>query len=207
MVVGLVCHMEHTTCQGLHPLQGNDSRTAKGGIPLDGKHSMDTSQDEAWTWQSPSSATFCCSSSERSQQDTEAAQLKFEPPPSRLLNDTLKGLMRVYMDEHGLEALEPHRTEPIPHSVICLIMGLLRQTATHHDADGKEILRVVADDLQHFSLRALVATHMQTGLGKAETTSKTKEMTLKDMTRSNVTWNIDGIYVIEPTKRQLQSMV
>ena len=134
-------------------------------------------------------------------------QLKFEPPPSRLLNDTLKGLMRVYMDEHGPEALEPHRTEPIPHSVICSVMGLLRQTATHHDAEGKEILRVVADDLHHFSLRALVATHMQTGLRKAETTSKTKKMTLKDMTRSNVTWKIDGIYVTAPTKRQLQSMV
>ena len=98
--------------------------------------------------------------------------------------------MRVYMDEHGPEALEPHRTEPIPHGVICSIMGLLRQTATHHDGNGKEVLQIVADDLKHYSLRALVATHMQTGLRKAETTSKTKKMTLKDMTRSNLTWNI-----------------
>ena len=136
-------------------------------------------------------------------------QLKFEPPPSRLLNDTLKGLMRVYMDEHGPEALEPHRTEPIPHDVICSIMGLLRQTATHHGSDGKEVLQIVADDLKHYSLRAMVATHMQTGLRKAETTksSKTKKMALKGMARSNLTWNIDGIYVTEPTKRQLQSMV
>jgi hypothetical protein len=86
-------------------------------------------------------------------------------------------------------------------------MGLLRQTATHHDADGKEVLQVLADDLKHYGLRALVATHMQTGLRKAETTSMTKKTTLKDMTRSNLTWNIDGIYVTEPTKRQLQSMV
>ena len=86
-------------------------------------------------------------------------------------------------------------------------MGLLRQTATHHDADGKEVLQVLADDLKHYGLRALVATHMQTGLRKAETTSMTKKTTLKDTTRSNLTWNIDGIYVTEPTKRQLQSMV
>ena len=111
------------------------------------------------------------------------------------------------MEEHGPEALEPHRTEPIPHATICSIMSLLRQTATHHDSGGKEVLQIVADDLKHYSLRALVATHMQTGLRKAETTSKTKKMTLKDMTRSNLTWNIDGIYVTEPTKRQLQSMV
>ena len=59
------------------------------------------------------------------------------------------------MDEHGPEALEPHRTEPIPHGVICSIMGLIRQTATHHDGNGKEVLQIVADDLKHYSLRAL----------------------------------------------------
>ena len=134
-------------------------------------------------------------------------QLKFEPPPSRVLNNTLKGLMRVYMEEHGPEALEPHRTEPIPHHVTCSIMGLLRQTAVHYDSNGTEVLRTDAGDLKHHSLRALVATHMQTGLRKAETTSKTKKMTLKDMTRSNLTWNIDGVYVTEPTKRQLGGMV
>ena len=94
-------------------------------------------------------------------------QLKFEPPLSRLLYNTLKCLMRVYMDGHGPEALGPHRREPIPHIIICSIMGLLRQTATHHDNDGKEVLQVVADlkvadDLKHYSLRALVATFMCT---------------------------------------------
>ena len=71
MVVSLVCHMEYATCQGLHPLQGHNSRAAEGGIPLDGKHSLDAGQDEAWAWQSLSPATFCCSGSERSQQDIE----------------------------------------------------------------------------------------------------------------------------------------
>ena len=134
-------------------------------------------------------------------------QMKFEPPPSRVLNDTLKGLMRAYQEEHGPEALEPHRTEPIPHNQTCGLMRLLRQTDIHCDAGGKKILQTVADDLMHHSLRALVSTHMETGLRKAETTSKTKIMTLKDMTRANLTWSIDGIYVTEPSRRQLESLV
>jgi hypothetical protein len=134
-------------------------------------------------------------------------QLKFEPPPSRVLNDTLKGLMRCYQEVHGPEALEPHRTEPIPHKVICGLMQLLRQTKLHCDDDGKPVLQTVADDLLHHSLRALVATHMATGLRKAETTSKAKSMTTKDMTRANLTWCIDGIYASAPSKRQLESLV
>ena len=86
-------------------------------------------------------------------------------------------------------------------------MRLLRQTDIHCDAGGKKILQTVADDLMHHSLRALVSTHMETGLRKAETTSKTKIMTLKDMTRANLTWSIDGIYVTEPSRRQLESLV
>ena len=136
-------------------------------------------------------------------------QLKFEPPPSRVLNDTLKGIMRIYQEIHGPEALEPHRTEPIPHNVICELMQLLKQTKLHCDSDheGKPVLQTVADDLLHHSLRALVATHMETGLRKAETTSKTKSMTTKDMTRANLTWCIDGIYVTAPSRRQLESLV
>ena len=66
VVDSLVCHMEYTTCQSLHPLQSNGSRAAEGGIPLDSKHSLDVSQDEAWAWQSSPPATFCCSGYERS---------------------------------------------------------------------------------------------------------------------------------------------
>ena len=134
-------------------------------------------------------------------------QMKFEPPPSRVLNDTLKGLMRAYQEEHGPESLEPHRTEPIPHKETCGLMRLLRQTDIHCNVRGTKILQTVADDLMHHSLRALVATHMETGLRKAETTSKTKVMTLKDMTRANLTWSIDDIYVTEPSRRQLESLV
>ena len=71
MVDSLVCHLEHTTCQGVHPLQSFNSRAATRRFSLDSEHPLDAGKDETWTWQDASLATICSSSPQRSQQNTE----------------------------------------------------------------------------------------------------------------------------------------
>ena len=131
--------------------------------------------------------------------------LDMEPPPSRQLNRVLRGIMNRYAELHGPEALQPQRTVPIPHQV----------TADLHDlykSNGKEVLPgLVTDNTTRYwkSVTALSATHKETGLRKAETTSATRKFTKCDLPVGSCRWNIAGEYVSPrgPTEAQLRGMV
>ena len=114
--------------------------------------------------------------------------------------------MNRYAELHGPESLQPHRTVPIPHPVTVKPHLLYK-------SKGREILPGLITDgatsLYWKSVVALSATHKETGLRKAETTSDTKAFTKCDLPVGYCRWNIAGEYVSPngPTLQELQSMV
>ena len=132
--------------------------------------------------------------------------LDLEPPPSRMLNRVLRGIMNRYAELHGPESLQPHRTVPIPHSVTAELHRLYRSF-------GVEIAPGLVTDgatsLYWSSVAALSAVHKETGLRKAETTSISKKLTKLDLSLRHCRWNIDGRYVSGngPTREELEAMV
>ena len=134
--------------------------------------------------------------------------LGFEPPPSSVINRGLKALMNFYVEEHGPEALEPRRCEPIPFDVIIQLVRLVR-TANVKLLIGKSKSMTTdgASSLLWRSLEAITAVHTDSGFRKAETTSIKKLFTKKGMSRSNLVWVIAGITLRDPSKEQLLAMV
>ena len=134
------------------------------------------------------------------------SDLEFDPPPSRMLNRVLRGIMNRYAELHGPEALQPHRTVPIPHHVTVELHLLYKSC-------GRTVLPGLVTDgatsLHWQSVAALSATHKETGLRKAETTSKTRKFTKLDLSLKHCRWNIAGHYVSPdgPTESELNAMV
>lgn len=126
-----------------------------------------------------------------------------EPPPMAAINLVLKGLNRSYLDLHGPEALEVHRTEAIPHRWQVELVRLFRSSGRklgQHTTQGGTSRTWV-------SLRALLCTLSQTGMRKAEVTSQTRAFTKADLARSNLTWVVRGVVTQDPTREQLLSLV
>ena len=111
--------------------------------------------------------------------------LGFEPPPSSVLNRCLKAIMNYYVDTHGAEALEPHRTEPIPFATIVELIRLVR--STRQKVSTVDTLTDGASSLFWTSLDCLISVHTDTGFRKAETTSRTKVFTNTGTSRAHLT--------------------
>jgi hypothetical protein len=127
--------------------------------------------------------------------------LGYTMPELKAVNLAVKALQNRYVTVHGPESLEPHRKEPIPFE---LVEGLVRLfgcvgTVLAGVVISKEILWV--------SLIAMVALHYQSGLRKGETTSQTKHLNKRDMSRASISWLINGVNVTNPNRQQLLGMV
>ena len=133
--------------------------------------------------------------------------LDFEPPPSKMLNRVMRGIMNRYAEIHGPEALSIHRTKPILHIITVQITLLYGSSGRTIDGAGPP-LRTDATQLFWKSVKALSSVHKETGLRKAETTTETKKHTKGMMTMASCRWHIGGEYVsLEgPTLQQLESM-
>jgi hypothetical protein len=129
--------------------------------------------------------------------------LGYDPPSLVSLNLAFKGLMRQVLELHGPEVLETHRTNPIPFKWQCELLRLLR--SPKQTRLGKLVTNGCACTLWK-SLDALAATLGSTGMRKAEVTSKTQALAKTDLLRSNLTWIIEGVPVVDPSREQFESM-
>jgi hypothetical protein len=129
--------------------------------------------------------------------------MDYEPPPMKVVNLVLRGILNRYLDEHGPEVLEVRRTEPIPFTAQLALVRLLRHTS------GVRLLSKLTDNATSLfwcSVVAMACVHGQTGFRKAETTSPTRAFRKKDLARSGLTWLINGVVVHSPTRAQLLAL-
>ena len=133
--------------------------------------------------------------------------LEFEPPPSRVLNRVMRGLMNRYAELHGPEALRVERTKPIPHMITVQLTELYGSTGRQLKGEGAQTF-TDAKQLLWKSVKALSSVHKESGLRKAETTTETKKLTKCGMSMASCRWHIGGDYVSAagPTKEQLENM-
>ena len=127
-------------------------------------------------------------------------RLGYDSIPFRQVSMVLKALLHEYCEEHGPESLIPHRKSALPFPVVT---GLLQLCSTDGLKLGKRT--VLPDSILWVTLKALIATMAQSGLRKAEVSSKA-DFTRKGMSRANVSWLIAGVIVRSPTPQQLHDL-
>ena len=109
-------------------------------------------------------------------------------------------LLNRYRDEHGPEALQPHRKEPLPNSTVAALCGLPQGMLV-----GKS--RVDYACLEWVSLRAQYCTLAQTGFRKSEVcVPDGKPFGRRHLSRGNLAWKIGGRFVRSPSPGQLRSL-
>jgi hypothetical protein len=133
---------------------------------------------------------------------------KMAPEGLKSVNLVVKALQTRYTDIHGPESLEPHRKEPMPFWLTEELVLLFTRCLMHSEDravkfGGKLVLGIE----MWVSLVAMIALHYQSGLRKGESTSQTQTLSKKDMSRASLTWLIDGVVVVAPTRMQLLGMV
>ena len=112
----------------------------------------------------------------------------------------LGGLVRQYVRRHGVDALLPHRKEPLERWHVRAMFGLADGTPVNGEPLRWASAPFVAQ-------RALVAALCETGARKADLLPESADSFAGDsVARSNITFMIGGKFVRDPTREQLQSM-
>ena len=109
-------------------------------------------------------------------------------------------LLNRYRDEHGPEALQPHRKEPLSNQQVAALVSLRQGTPVGST-------RVDYSDLYWISLRAMYCTLAQTGFRKSEVcVPDGKPFGRRHLSRANLAWKIGGRFVRSPTPEQLRGL-
>ena len=113
------------------------------------------------------------------------------------------GLLREYIDEHGQDALLPHRKEPLTNEIIVALLS----DGMQDKAIGPRGRVVDWSAAEFSSLRAMFATLAQTGMRKSEVSIPDKgKWTRRFISFDNVKWSIGGIVYKAPTLEQLAAL-
>jgi hypothetical protein len=111
-----------------------------------------------------------------------------------------ESLLNRYRDEHGPEALQPHRKEPLTNPLVRALCSL-----RHGSLVGRD--RVDLGNIEWISLRAMYCTLAQTGFRKSEVTVPDgKAFGRRHLSRANVAYKLGGRFVRSPSPEQLRAM-
>jgi hypothetical protein len=132
-------------------------------------------------------------------------KLHVEMASSKQVRMLLKGMQRRFIAEHGEDALQPQRKEPLTSTMI---------QKMHTKPNGGDLYKGaklgsrVVDPEEHFwkCWDALIALMACTGFRKGEMMVTKGEWTKLHVSRSHVVWMVDGKYVYAPTAKQLQNL-
>ena len=115
----------------------------------------------------------------------------------------VKGMLHDYVAEHGSDALQPSRKNPLTHAQIDGMVSDGVEGAT----DGKS-LTVQWSAYFWTAARATFSVLAETGMRKAEVSKETQKMpSAKGRLKfSSVRWEINGVKTAAPTKAQLDAM-
>jgi integrase len=103
----------------------------------------------------------------------------------------LQALQRGYIAKYGVESLLAKRKEPLDYGMLRTLLAIPCGTYI-----GPR--RLDWDDPLFFNLRAAFTLAGSTGLRKDE---------ISRLRRGNLLWEIDGVFVADATKSQLESLV
>lgn len=117
------------------------------------------------------------------------------------------GLIRKYMEEHGPEALQPQRKEPLTKQMILKLLGDHLKGAFVGTRGDHAKMRVDWGVTPWAGWRALVATMAQTGFRKADVSLESKvKFGLQHLTAASLVWCIGGVLYKSPSREQLRSL-
>ena len=118
-------------------------------------------------------------------------------PPAKVVKGELHGLLRAFVQVHGVAALMPKRREPLTHAMITRMQGVsaARLGARSYTADSP-IGR---------ALRGILAVGWRTGHRLAEFVYHPSGDVCY-LTRGDISYVIGGVVVSDPTAAQLQQM-
>ena len=120
--------------------------------------------------------------------------------PLTLAVQATERLIQRYRDEHGPEALQPRRKEPLTNAIVVALLTL--PTGTVVGSTAVDYAR-----LEWISLRAQYAVHAQTGMRKSETCIPNgRAFGKKHLSRANLAWKIGGVFVRDPSRVQLAAL-
>ena len=120
--------------------------------------------------------------------------------PLTLAVQATERLIQRYRDEHGPEALQPRRKEPLTNAIVVALLTLPAGTVVGSTA-------VDYARLEWISLRAQYAVHAQTGMRKSETCIPNgRAFGKKHLSRANLAWKIGGVFVRDPSRVQLAAL-
>jgi hypothetical protein len=118
-------------------------------------------------------------------------------PPAKVVKGELHGLLRAFVQVHGVAALMPRRREPFTYSMVSTMQRVnsARLGATSYNSDSP----------LGFAFRGILAVGWRTGHRLAEFVSHPSGE-LCYLTRASITYVIGGVQVTDPTREQLQQM-
>jgi hypothetical protein len=114
----------------------------------------------------------------------------------------LKSMLTDFVEEHGPEALMPHRKEPIANTLMNQILSVSNNTRLTART------RLDWGSLEYIGLKAAMCTAKQAGFRKAEATVKTQKtrVTQQKARRCGIRWRINGVTTADPSREQLESL-
>jgi hypothetical protein len=122
-------------------------------------------------------------------------RLQIAMVPLKFVREVLKGLVQIFIQTHGAEALLPKRKAPIPFSVF------IKLTAVETVRIGSRVWN--ANSTLGVSTLAMICLLWSTGFRKAEIVDNARGTHLR---RSSLKWCIAGRLVESPSIAQLQSL-
>jgi hypothetical protein len=118
-------------------------------------------------------------------------------PPAKVVKGELHGLLRAFVNVHGVHALMPRRKEPFTFAMITAMQNV--------DAARLGARSYRADSAIGRALRGILAVGWRTGHRLAEFVSHPSgELTY--LTRGSITYVINGVSVSDPNRAQLLQM-